>query len=756
MISEIGNFLLAMAFGFVSVQILSSLWGVLGSPGGKPNHPSNKYLSLGRMTTFLQGGFLGAAFLTLLTAFLTGDFSIASVAFHTHTTLPWYYRLAATWGNHEGSFFLFILVLSGMGMAFATFLSPSPFRARALVIQGLLTGLFLGFLYLSSNPFQALPFSLPEGNSLNPLLQDQGLFIHPPLLYLGYVGFSAPFSLAIAALWGNEDVATWTTLVRPWVLGAWGALTAGITLGSWWAYYELGWGGWWFWDPVENASLMPWLSSTALLHTLRTQKLYRWSLFLCLLTFGLSLLGTFLVRSGLITSVHSFVQDPERGVLILSLLGGIMGFSFLLWIWKAPHMKSHPLLIFSREGALLLNSLFLSLGLSIVILGTLYPLLTSEPIAIGTPYFERTFVPLLLPFILLIPIGSLLKEQNDALFSYLLAPFTVTLGSIVLILYFFYPLSLWAFAGIAAAIWVLGGTLMAYRKNRLSFGPTLAHLGVAISLLGVSVGGGFRIDKTHILRPQESLMIAGEKLTLQKVYQGKGTNYLYEQAILTFSGKVLTPEKRLYYPQNSLLSETAISTNGLRDLYVILGSYQGENRWLIRASWIPLAPWIWIGGAFMVLGSLFSLFRFTTQRGRFQVVEQAQRYFWIPLVKGKLQRILLSLMMIFIIFPVRANDLEKRAAALNQEIRCPVCLAQSIADSETDASLSLKAFIFKELKEGTPEEAIREKIRVLYGNGIFFRPAFNTSTAFLWLLPFFFFLVILVIFLRKGIKAYKK
>ena len=322
--------------------------------------------------------------------------------------------------------FFFVLILSGMSVALATFLQDPLLKARALSIQGLLTLLFLLFLILTSNPFTALPFTLPEGNSLNPLLQDRGLLIHPPLLYLGYVGFSAPFSLAIAALWGEENVQTWDIIVRPWALFAWGALTAGIALGSWWAYYELGWGGWWFWDPVENASFMPWLAGTALLHTLRTETLYRWSLFLSLLTFGLSLLGTFLVRSGLITSVHSFAQDPTRGFFILCLLGGIMGFAFFIWVWKAPRLQSPPLHLFSRQGALLLNSLFLTVGLATVLLGTLYPLwsdwMWSEKIAIGAPYFERTLIPLMAPLLIFIPIGSVFREKEESLFQLLYHP----------------------------------------------------------------------------------------------------------------------------------------------------------------------------------------------------------------------------------------------------------------------------------------------------------------------------------------------
>lgn len=605
MLSECGNFFLAMGLGFVSVQLLAS------ASGAHKNNP--RYLTLGRTAAVLQGGFIVTAFLALIIAFLVCDFSLLLVSLHDHTQLPWYYRMAASWGNHEGSLLLFVLILSGIGVAQATFLKNPLFRARVLTSQGFLILLFLVFLWITSNPFTALPFSLSEGKSLNPLLQDRGLLVHPPLLYLGYVGFSAPFSMAIAALWGREDGQEWARLTRPWVLFSWSALTAGITLGSWWAYYELGWGGWWFWDPVENASFMPWLAGTALLHTLLTGQFYRWSLFLSLLTFGFSLSGTFLVRSGLITSIHSFAQDPERGLYILSLLGLIMGTALLLWAWKAPRLQAKPLILFSRQGALLVNSMLFCMGLLIVFLGTFYPLWSDffwgKTVAIGAPYFERTFIPLMLPLLILLPLGCLCKEKGEPFLSLFITPLTATLGMAVLILYYLYPLSLLAFTGFIAAVWIIGGIGVAYGKGRLSLGPSLAHIGVGLSLLGVSGGGGLRTDEMGILGLGESLTIGGRTLILNEVQQGKDDTYLYERAVLSYGTHMVSPEKRLYQPQNTLLSKTAIYTNGFKDLYVILGPYQGNNRWLIRASSIPLAPWIWIGGAFMVLGGMISFLK---------------------------------------------------------------------------------------------------------------------------------------------------
>jgi cytochrome c-type biogenesis protein CcmF len=747
MLSEIGNFFLAMALGFGIVQVLASWWGV---------YKGNKWLTLGKVAACFQGTCTAAAFVTLLIAFYTCDFSLLTVALHDHTQLPWYYRLSATWGNHAGSLLLFILILSSISMAFATFLQESLLKARALVFQGLLTVLFLIFLLITSNPFESLPFPLLEGKSLNPLLQDRGLLIHPPLLYLGYVGFSAPFSLALAALWGQVKAEKWMKLGRPGVLLAWSFLTAGITLGSWWAYYELGWGGWWFWDPVENASLMPWLAGTALIHTLITGKLYRWSLFLSLLTFGLSLLGTFLVRSGLITSVHNFANDAGKSWFLLWLISGIVGFAFLTWTWKAPPLKGQPLNLPSREGALLINSILLSLGLAIVILGTLYPFINQETLSVGAPYFERTFIPLMLPLFLLIPIGTFLRKEKEPLLSLLLPPLTAALGVFTLLLYFFHPTSLLALSGIGCAIWVLTGTVSAFLKKRLSLGACLAHAGVAISLLGISVGGGFRVDESKVLSYQDCLEVGGITLTLQDVQYGKETTYLFEKAILTYPGGVLFPEKRVYQPQNVLLTESAIATNGMRDLYVILGPYQDDNKWLIRASYIPLAPWIWIGGALMVLGVFVALVQ---KRLLSVIASHAKSRSKQPRKKNKKLVCFVAtlLAMTLAASSLRASErgeaiqdvpstesIEKRAHILAQEIRCPVCLGQSIAESDMAESDNLKTFILERLKQGKSEEEIRQELRQLYGDKILFRPPFETSTWVLWLAPFMLFFSVFI------------
>lgn len=743
MLSECGNLFLVMGLGFAAVQSLTSFWGVYKN--------NSRYLALGRGAAFLQGGFVSVAFITLVLAFFICDFSVLLVFLHDHTQLPWYYRIAATWGNHEGSLLLFVLILSLIGVAQAFFLKEPFFRARTLTSQGVLIFLFLLFLFLTSNPFTNLPFPMQEGKSLNPLLQDRGLLLHPPLLYIGYVGFSASFSLAISALWGGEKDQGWATLVRPWVLLSWTALTAGITLGSWWAYYELGWGGWWFWDPVENASFMPWLAGTALLHTLRTGQLYRWNLFLSLLTFGLSLLGTFLVRSGLIISVHSFAQDPERGVYMLSLIGLIMGTAFSLWLWKTPRLPSKPLILFSRQGALLMNSLLLGFGLIIIFLGTVYPLWSDffwgKRVSIGAPYFERTFIPLILPLFILLPLGCFYKERGEFLRSLLMPSLTVTLGMSVLILYCFYPISLLAFIGVVASIWVFGGTVMSYKRNRLTLAPTLTHMGIGLSLLGVSVGGGLRTDEVGILGYGESLNMGGVSLTLQDVKYGKDTTYLYERALLSYGDHFLTPEKRFYEPQNSLVSKTAIYTNGFKDVYVILGPYQGNHRWLIRASVIPLAPWIWIGGAFMALGGLVASVQVIAQRFRYLITRPASF-----LQRQEPRVVLQQIFLLFFLLPSVAcanESLEKRATIFYQEVRCPVCLGQSIVDSETEEAQVLKTFILEQLRAGESEAGIKEKLRLQWGEEILFHPPFETHTLFLWLAPFGLFLLMVLGILWK-------
>lgn len=721
MLSELGFFFLIMAVGFSSVQTLASIIGV--------TKWNNRFLTLGKVGSYFQVCFVFAAFCTLLFAFYINDFSVSNVLFNSHTELPWYYRLAASWGNHEGSLLLFILILSTIAALFTKYLpnTKTLLKERALVIQGGLIFCFLLFLLITSNPFASIPFTVSEGNSLNPLLQDRSLMFHPPILYFGYVGFSAPFSIALAGLWGEDDLKTWTAAVRPWALIAWSALTAGITLGSWWAYYELGWGGWWFWDPVENASLMPWLAATALLHALRTERLYKWSLFLSLMTFQLSLMGTFLVRSGLVASVHSFAQDTSRSLFVLFLLLATFIFSLGFWIIKGRHLQSQSLDYSSQKGILFLNSLLLFGGLCIIILGTVYPMildgLIGAKVGVGAPYFEFTFMPLMIPLLVLVPISFFMSGKKESLFPILIVPLTITLMFLASFLYLFSPPSLWVIVGFGVGIWVLGGTGFAFLKKKLSFGPTLAHIGVGISIIGVSIAGGMRTDDSKIFSLKETGEIAGIQMTLEDVKLGKESTYLYEKATLSSAKGIATPEKRFYQPQKSMLSETAILTNGFQDIYVILGPYQGDNKWLIRVSTLPLAPWIWIGGAFMALGGILSLFR------------------------RKL--VLMLLLCLLPTFSFAEKSLEQRAQELYEEVRCPVCTGQSIAESDNSESAALRSFILDQLEEGKSESEIRDDLRLLFGNEILFRPPLDKNTYFLWGIPFLLFLIISFGFMWK-------
>lgn len=602
MLAEIGNLFIALSLGFTCVQI-----------GASTYNRSPQWQTLGRVSALLQSACLTLAFLTLIMAFYLCDFSLSLVFLHDHTALPWPYRIAASWGNHAGSLLMFLTLLSWGNGVLAAFL-PLPLRSPALMIQGAVITLLLLFLILTSNPFHELPLTPHNGQSLNPLLQDKSLLFHPPFLYFGYAGFSAPFSISLAVLWLGERSVTSLSFLKPWVLIPWGCLTAGIAWGSWWAYYELGWGGWWFWDPVETISLMPWLTATGLLHTLITKQAYRWSLLLALLTFGLSLLGTFLVRSGLIISLHSFAEDPRKGYILLSLIGLIMGVALAIWALKAPRPKSSPLPFFSQDNLLLGMTLLLMIILFTLLVGTLYPLIASlmgwGPLVIDAAYFEKTAIPLLLVVFLLMPVGIILtKGRHTALLQTLALPCTLVLSTATLLLYSFAPFSLLTFVGTLTAVWILGGTGMALWRKKLSLSAAFAHIGVGISLLGLSIGGGFREDISQPLGIHETLTVAGFPLTLTAVDQGKESTYLYEKAQMTSPAGTLTPEKRLYQPQNMLISETAIASNGLRDLYVALGPYQGNQRWLIQASFIPLAPWVWLGALLMVIGAGIGLWQ---------------------------------------------------------------------------------------------------------------------------------------------------
>jgi len=616
MIGELGQCCLIMALGFAGVQTAASFYGYAKG--------HNRFSVLGEASSLIQGAFVGVSFLLLMLAFYLNDYSLLSVALNSHDTLPLLYRLAATWGHHEGSLLLWVLILSLMSVLFILFQRKKlPEYSLILSIQGLLTTTFLAFMIFASSPFTVLPIPFLEGESLNPLLQDRGLALHPPFLYLGYVGMSLAYSFGMAGLIRGEITSQWADCLRPWIMLAWASLSIGVALGSWWAYYELGWGGYWFWDPVENASLMPWLVATALIHTIKVTKkqgrLVFTTVFLSLLTFILSLLGTFLVRSGMISSVHAFATDPLRGTLILWILVFYVTIAACLLLLRGRRLaQTPPLILFSREGAMLLCAMALSLGCAIVILGTFYPLIVElwggGPLSIGAPYYMTTFVPFMVPLLALMPLGLFMVWQHHSLNIAMktMAPvLSFPLFILVIVIYLAPPAHFISYMGLVLALWVIAGSAL-YIYKRQKWGTGLAHMGFGIAALGMVVASTWEDSAQEPLGIGESLTLKNFTGTLSQVSQETGPNYRLEKGEFLISKDgtpltTLTPEKRLYTPQNTLLSETSIYTNGLYDLYGVLGAYQGDNRYLVRLQFHPLIGWIWWGAVLMALGGLWNV-----------------------------------------------------------------------------------------------------------------------------------------------------
>jgi cytochrome c-type biogenesis protein CcmF len=555
------------------------------------------------------------------------------------------YKVSGVWGNHEGSMILWVLILALFGFAVAAFGNnlPPSLRARVLSVQGMIGVGFLGFILLTSNPFERLIPAPLDGRDLNPLLQDPGLAFHPPMLYLGYVGFSMAFSFAVAALIEGRVDPAWARWVRPWTLAAWIALTGGITLGSWWAYYELGWGGWWYWDPVENASFMPWLAGTALLHSAivveKRDALKSWTILLAIITFGLSLMGTFLVRSGVLTSVHAFAVDPERGLYILGLLTIAIGGALILYAIRAPSMKLGGMFQpVSREGGLIMNNLLLSVATATVFIGTLYPLFldatTGEKVSVGPPFFNAAFVPVMMPLVLLIAVGPMLAWKRGDLPGAMARLWTAAAVSAAVAV-FVWSLqtgnSLGPIVGFAFAGWLAGGAVTEWAERialfrgpisaslariaglpRSSHGMTLAHLGLAIFICGAVADSFWREEITVNAKPGETISIAGYDVTLEKIERGQGPNYQTETAHMRVmrNGEevtILLPERRFYPVQQMPTTEAAIHSTFLADLYAAIGEGGSQEGWTVRIWHNPLVPWIWAGCLIMVIGGLVSL-----------------------------------------------------------------------------------------------------------------------------------------------------
>jgi cytochrome c-type biogenesis protein CcmF len=623
MTGELGQ--LALCFALALALVMAGA----GLAGARPDAQQARNIANGAAMGLLV--FVALAFGTLTYAFIHSDFSIADVANNSHTLKPLVYKISGVWGNHEGSMLLWVLVLAVYaGLVAALQRGGERLTSGALGVQGLLAAAFLLFILFTSNPFLRLDPAPFEGAGLNPLLQDPGLALHPPMLYAGYVGLSAAFSYAAAALIVGEEAvrAGWARAARPFMLLAWIALTCGIALGSWWAYYELGWGGFWFWDPVENASLMPWLIATALLHSaLATEKsgaFRTWTLLLAIAGFSLSLIGTFLVRSGVLSSVHAFASDPTRGFFIMVLIALAIGGALALFAWRAPSLQGgaafEPV---SRETALLLNNVFLVAACACVFVGTLYPLVldavSGTKISVGPPYYALTFAPIFFALLVLVPLGPRLgwkrAELKPALRS--LAP-ALGLAAVaaVAVLAIVSPRGLAATGAFAMAGWLIGASLIDVRKRKgaraSAFAAALAHAGLGVTLMGVAGTTAWRSEALDVLSPGQTMTVGPYTLRFDGVTREKGPNYIADRAHLalmdgTSVKTMLLPEHRFYPAEGQDMNDTAIRTTGFRDLYVALGDDRGSGRFTIRAYVSPLAPFIWLGGLVMALGGLLSL-----------------------------------------------------------------------------------------------------------------------------------------------------
>ena len=656
MIVEIGAFCLILALALSLAQVGLSVAGRF----------RNSATLAGAGEGAAAGAFLvvAGAFASLMYAFVRSDFSVANVAENYHTAKPMLYKVAAVWGSHEGSMLLWCLALTGFGAAVAITGKGLSRALKALVVatQGSLGVLFLAYTTFASSPFVRLSAPPVEGRSLNPLLQDPFLAIHPPFLYAGYVGFSVVFSFAVAALIEGRVDAAWARWVRPWTLAAWSLLTVGVMLGSFWAYYELGWGGWWFWDPVENSSFMPWLAATALLHSaIVTEKhgsLGAWTVFLALVAFSLSMLGTFLTRSGVLTSVHAFAVDPKRGAILLACLAVASGSAFALFAWRAPQLKGGGLFApISREGALVLNNLFLSACTVTVLLGTYYPeireALSGQPISVGPPFYAMTFGPLMVVTLLIVPIGPLLAWKRGDLvgaLQRLWGAAAIALVSGIAMIALVRPRTGLAAAGVALGAWVMCGAvaelLDRVRAGRTStgetvrrlkglpsgaWGTTLAHFALGVFLIGACLEPSWKTENAQVLAPGQSLSVAGYQVKLDKVTSIEGPNYSAQRAQIEASkdGQPACtgqPEKRLFPDAGGQsTSHVMICMQGLSDLYVVLGDARtlpgGVGGWLVTAHWNPWARLIWLGPILMALGGLISL---SDRRLRFALPKRAR------------------------------------------------------------------------------------------------------------------------------------
>ena len=628
MIVEIGHFALILAACVALVQGVLPLAGTIND--------NQRWQALAKPAATLQFLLIAFSFAVLAHGALTDDFSIKYIAGHSNSLLPTQYKFASVWGGHEGSLLLWMLMLSGWTLAVAIFSRTLPLAmvARVIGILGLVSTGFLMFILITSSPFERLLPAPLDGKDLNPLLQDPGLVIHPPMLYMGYVGFSVAFAFAVSALLSGRMDAAWARWSRPWTIVAWIFMTAGIALGSWWAYYELGWGGWWFWDPVENASLMPWLFGTALIHALMvTDKrggFKAWSVLLAIGAFSLSLLGTFLVRSGVLTSVHAFASDPKRGVFILIFLAVVVGVSLTLFAWRAPKATlGGKMGLVSRESMLIANSVLLVVATGAVLLGTIYPLIVDAlnlgKLSVGAPYFNAVFVPLMVPVVFLMVPGGI-AHWREARWAQLGHDLRLpALAAVVA------GMAIWTLTergtwltgmGMALATWVVVGLLMQIairlkKPGRIPpsfWGMHLAHLGIAVITVGITMVKSYEVERDVRMGLNDTVSIENYSFELVGVSEVAGPNYRALRGEVNVSKyqkplEVLHPEKRKYFSSAMPMTEAAIDSGLFRDLYVSLGeSIEGEKpQWSVRVFYKPFVSWIWYGAILMVLGGLLAV-----------------------------------------------------------------------------------------------------------------------------------------------------
>jgi cytochrome c-type biogenesis protein CcmF len=621
MIPELGQLALALALAVALVQASVPLVGAARGDAA--------WMAVGRSAAHAQALLIAFSFGCLVYSFVANDFSVQYVAMHSNTRLPLGYRIAGAWGGHEGSLLLWCVMLGVWMSAVALFSThlPEEMAARVLGVLGLVSVGFIAFMLFTSNPFERLFPAAADGRDLNPLLQDPGMVIHPPMLYMGYVGFSVAYAFAIAALLSGRLDAAWARWSRPWTTVAWMFLTLGIALGSAWAYYELGWGGWWFWDPVENASFMPWLVGTALIHSLAvTEKrgaFRSWTVLLAIIAFGLSLLGTFLVRSGVLTSVHAFAVDPKRGVFILGLFAVTIGGALALYAWRTSRVglggSFEPV---SRESLLLANNVLLAAAAGAVMLGTLYPLLLDAvgggKISVGPPYFEAVFAPLMAPALFLMGVGPLARWKRASLPELAVLLRWALGASLAVGLLLPFAMGEWhALVGfsLALALWIVITGLMTLRRSlrqtRAHYGMVLAHAGVAVFVVGVALVKGYDAERDAKMKPGDTVELNGYVFKLDGVRPVEGPNYRAAQARMTVTREgrtvaVLRPERRVYTVQEQTMTEAAISPGLTRDLYVSLGDPLEGGAWLVKVQVKPFIDWIWGGCLIMALGGLLA------------------------------------------------------------------------------------------------------------------------------------------------------